>query len=90
MIHVGESTQQKNESRTAPACPVHYHSPFFTVSPLDRYQYTKQLDACRSAHPRKLPAEACQITTSLRYSDWVESLSGYPDRSFRGYILEGM
>ena len=60
--------------------------------PLDQYQHTKQLlelDACRSAHPRKLPAEACQITTSLRYSDWVESLSGYPDRRFRGYIQAG-
>ncbi len=49
-----------------------------------------KLDACRSAHPLRLPVAREEVHTPLKWQEWDRSLAGHPDQRFRRYIVDGI
>ena len=48
------------------------------------------MDACRAAHPIRLPPSMEEIQTPLKWEEWDHSLANHTDQRFRKYIVEGI
>ena len=65
--------------------------PIFFSTEGSWYEYMTELLQLDASHPRvpvSLPSQLCEVVTPLRWQEWDQRLSNYPDQRLQSYIVE--